>query len=220
MIRSRKRLIACLPRPFVAAGGGGGVAFDAVSEGIANGASSASWTHTPVGTPTGVAVLVGRFFDTDQITAITYGGNAMTLEEPSGDPDIGPWIYSLGNPPSGAQTVSITWAGSVFALACAITVTGGDTSNVISNTATATGTSTTPSVTCTSATGELVVDVVHASVSSTPTPGAGQTIRSDQEIGGGFQVFMSSEAGAASVTMSHTVSSNTWVQCAASFKAA
>lgn len=92
------------------------IEFDAASEGTA-GTGTISWTHTPVGTPKGVVVGVStRSTSLDEITAVTYGGVAMTLvdhaEDTAGE-QCRTAVYFLGTGiPTGAQTVSVTVSGS------------------------------------------------------------------------------------------------------------
>jgi hypothetical protein len=140
------------------------VAFDAVSSAsVANNAGTAlTWTHTPSGTPTAVAVAVQRYPNTFGAT-VTYGGVAMTLAASDGSLAgvINTEIWGLANPPSGAQTVSVgTGITGDYMEAGAITVTGSDTTTCFSNSISANGTSAAPSVSVTSASGELVVDIV------------------------------------------------------------
>jgi hypothetical protein len=76
---------------------------------------------------------------------------------------------------------------------------------------------TTPTINITSAVGDLVIDMVCSNVGSpqTFTEGGGQTNLVEQEVSGGnFKAASSSEAGAASVTMSWTLgTSDDWGIC-------
>ncbi len=102
--------------------------------------SSASWTHTPVGTPT--KVFVGVFYNaaTDIFTSVTYGGQAMTqvgtVQNNSTD-----WerLYYIDNPPAGAQTIQLTLSSSSSfisggASAYTGTASGLDSSNSVKRT--------------------------------------------------------------------------------------
>jgi len=132
-------------------------------------------------------------------------------------------IYGLANPASGAQTVTVTFSGATDSVCGSITVTGSDTATCFSNHASATGASGNPSVNCTSSSSELVMDnSVTAGAANNWTAGAGQTERWDAiPSGGNASGTGTTEAGAATVTMSETsVSGNPWAQTAASFKAA
>ncbi len=199
----------------------GTVAFDAASFAQSPSTSVLTWTHTPVGTPS-LAVVGVMLADTGAtVSTVTYGGQLMTLIRSDNWTSLAKtWLYRLASPPAGAQTVTVTLSAADDKVAGAITVTGSDTSTPISNHAGATGNSATPSVTVTSASGELVVDTVTLFEGGTWTPGAGQTERWDRQqtpvSGAG-----STEAGAASVTMSWTnTRADRWAISAASIKAA
>lgn len=93
------------------------IAHDALSENSATDSASftadASWTHTPVGTPKGVCVIITQpTSSADEVSGITYGGIALarsitqarTVTEQSRV-----YIYFLGSGiPTGAQTVAVT----------------------------------------------------------------------------------------------------------------
>lgn len=81
-----------------------------------------TFTHTPIGTPRWVLVFINMAEDaTDTITAVTYGGVALTriaingfARDTAGEPGA-TWAYFLGSGiPTGAQTVSVTHGGSAF----------------------------------------------------------------------------------------------------------
>lgn len=89
------------------------IALDVVtSKALTN--NSTTWTHTPVGTPRGVIVFCHEDEDlTDVITAVTYGGVAMSrlqFAAAAGDSlNSGEYAYFLGSGiPAGAQTVAVT----------------------------------------------------------------------------------------------------------------
>lgn len=105
------------------------VAFDASSEsGTFTSTDPMTWTHTPLGTPRGVTVIFTSIQETPTISAVTYGGQALTLvrrvDQTGGEPG---WtaIYFLGTGiPTGAQTVSIDHNGDgVQKRAACVTVT-------------------------------------------------------------------------------------------------
>jgi hypothetical protein len=198
----------------------GGVAFDQVSNGTPanNTAGPASWTHTPVGTPTAVAVLVDGFSLPVDPT-VTYGGTSLgtyTVKKFNGTDTV--YIYCLPNPPSGAQTVNVSWTGgNAYVTAFAITVTNSNTSSCFSNTAGASGTSNSISNTVTSATGQLVVDIADQDPGGTLTAGGGQSNTSTSNVSG-LHSSVSTAPGSASVTMTWaSTSSADWADAAASF---
>lgn len=202
------------------------VAYDSTSTATSAGAVSLSWTHTPSGTPSSVGVGVGFYNNgsaSDSITGITYGGSAMALEihvNLAGGNRPHASIWRLGSPASGAQTVSITCNATTRMTGGVVAVTGSDVSTIFSNHVTTTGTIGNISETCTSATGELVMDAIGTVTTGSVTVGSGQTQRwqnlSNSVLGAG-----STEPGAATVAMDWTVSGNMeYAGVAASFQAA
>ena len=87
------------------------VTFDQVTENVAA-ADPQNFTHTPIGTPRGVVVLIAHnTISTDIVNGVTYGGVAMsrirTDADTAGEPGR-TYLYFLGaSIPTGAQTVSI-----------------------------------------------------------------------------------------------------------------
>ena len=77
-----------------------------------------TWTHTPVGTPRAVVVVVNGYnLSTDEVTAVSYGGVALTEAVQSADADGGEpansQIWFLGSGiPTGPQTVSVDFASA------------------------------------------------------------------------------------------------------------
>lgn len=107
--------------------------FDASTQSAA-GTGTLSFTHTPVGTPRGVLVLIAQSpTNTDQVSGVTYGGVAMTevalspLQQTAGAEHAIAYGYFLGSGiPTGAQTVvvSVTGAESKRAVCYTVTATG------------------------------------------------------------------------------------------------
>lgn len=118
------------------------VALDASSSTGATGQTAdASWTHTPVGTPKGVIVLVsqvngGGSNPPDQVVGITYGGVALTrltttAVQKTGDGVRG-YAYFLGSSiPTGAQTVAVDVNSSGAYAAFAWTVTADTDTEIV-----------------------------------------------------------------------------------------
>ena len=123
--------------------------YDAQSN--ASGTGDLSWTHTPVDTPTGVAVIVLQLGSSShEVTSVTYGGVAMsqayTILGVMGATPVWKAVYFLGrNIPDGAQTIAVDTTAATLRQAGAISVTGG-TSSEIHNVASASGTGANPSV--------------------------------------------------------------------------
>lgn len=112
------------------------VAHDTASEshtGTTGSASEASfsWTHTPVGTPRGVLVLVFNLSSsTDTVSSVTYGGTALTAVTGGRAVDTAGEAgsckaYLLGaSVPTGAQSVVVNRTNNADVMyAVAITVT-------------------------------------------------------------------------------------------------
>jgi hypothetical protein len=145
-------------------------------------------------------------------SAVTYGGQAMTsldtiYQGGAAGCDVRVRLYYLISPPSGSNTVSISWAGARSGAAVAVGVTGVDVASPFGTQAKASGNGGTPTVNVTSESSQVVVDIMGTNNPVGPSPGAGQTLINsgvcDTGIGrnntfGG----MSYEAGATTVTMS------------------
>lgn len=199
----------------------GQVVFDAVTP-----STSASWTHTPVGVPTGVAVLAQIYSvpaGTQGAITATYGGVPMTLAvtENADSGTTQPVLFGLSNPPPGPQTVVVTYAGLGAIIAYSVSVTGGVTSgSPFSNTNAATGTNNSPAISVNGALGELAIDLsTSISTETLGSPGAAQTQRGNQSIG--FATAgISTQPGAASAsfTWALTGTSGQWNELAASFR--
>ncbi|TXH15356.1 MAG: hypothetical protein E6R03_07335 [Hyphomicrobiaceae bacterium] len=194
----------------VVAAGSSPVVFDAVSTASQVSATSISWTHTPSGTPTKVFACIGHFDNTDTITSVTYGGNAMTLVGSVANPSSEvASIYSLASPPSGAQTVTVNMSASALINARGISFTGGDASTAIRGTGTTnSGTSTAAQVTQASATDDLVLAFCVADDNTTTLTPAGTETQRGTNFSA-FTIFSAAtftDAGAASVSMDVTLS--------------
>jgi hypothetical protein len=209
-----------------------GVVFDAVSNPapiLSSGSSPLSWTHTPVGVPTAVAVLMGGFNSSIKPTAVTYGGVSMTLGTAFGPDQPFVIIAGLANPSSGAQTVSISGFTSCFLAAAAITVTGSDTTTCFRN-STGLGRQTDggsgSSVSVSSAVGDLVIDcVVGFSMGSAPSGSSGNSAAAHGYTvtwNGNLGFGVATSAGAATTTATWTNPDNgagqLWSGAIASFQ--
>lgn len=103
------------------------IAYDAATQSTP-GTGNLSWTHTPVGTPRGVLVLVAQLGSAvDRVSGVTYGGVAMTRVDTalldSGE-DVRAYAYFLGSSiPTGNQTVVVTVTDVGTKVATAITAT-------------------------------------------------------------------------------------------------
>lgn len=201
--------------------------FDAASTGSGNTVANFSWTHTPVGTPTTAVVGVVVRDDAASVVDVDYGGSLMTFVRTDVvDLVVRMQTYVLDNPPAGAKTVLVTLSTSAEATGIAVTVTGSATTGQPANHAGATGDSTAPTVTVTSATDRLVIGFIDSERSNTDAQivaAAGQTQRASVQDGTANRPRQeaTTEAGAASVVSSWTLTNATgWVAQAIDLSAA
>lgn len=125
------------------------IAFDAKSstEAVTSGASlTTTWTHTASGSNRIVLVTVSAFNNNESATqTVTYGGTAMTLLRQYFNSAYGQSVYALMNPPTGAQTISVTTAntfGSTMRYTyAASSYTGVDSWGTVTTTTTTSGSS-------------------------------------------------------------------------------
>lgn len=100
-------------------------AYDSAGPGaVTTTVANSSWTHTPVGTPSCVIVIVsiaaGTALPTARTRTATYGGVTMTslgeqYSNGTTGTSLGAWVqmWYLLSPPSGAQTVAVSCSGTV-----------------------------------------------------------------------------------------------------------
>jgi hypothetical protein len=148
------------------------------------------------------------------VSSATYGTSSFTsIGSASNGTVVRTEILRLMNPPAGTADINITLNGARRFVAGAILLTGVDQTDPIGTYNTATGTSTAPSVTVSSAANELVVDVLGNRYSTSASVGSGQTLRWTNVTTNGtdsrnIRGSSSTEAGASSVTMSWTLGSS------------
>jgi hypothetical protein len=139
-------------------------AFDAFSQPTA-GTGNLSWTHTPVGTPKGVYCLIVKNNAADQVSSVTYGGEAMTetadspLSGTGGGENGSINSFFLGSSiPTGAQTVAVTVSGAADGQAGCWSITASANTTVDDTATFQSGATTTPLATlATTASTETVV---------------------------------------------------------------
>lgn len=173
--------------------------------------TSASWSHTCSGENRLLLVFITCNAPSSSISC-TYAGVSMTLHDSTqttGGSQKRAVIFKLANPATGSNTVSISNITSGYRKGYSVSLTGVKQDTLVGTASKATGTSTTPSVNVSSATGERVYDIV-ASVgdgsSLSYTPGSGQTEVLDSNTLSYLAAAGSYEGGASTVTMSWTVS--------------
>jgi len=199
------------------------LAFDVASTAHAD-ASVLTWPHACTGS--NLVLVVGVSSWGRLPTSVTYNGVALTLIViQDTDPNYYASLWYLTAPVTGTHDVVVTLDGSNPVIGGATSWTGADQSVPIGASGDATGTSTAPSVAISSATGEIVLDVLcsHRLDALTASGGADQIERWNDSYNYFSSRIMlgagSSEAGAASVTMSWTLSvSVTWGIAAAAIK--
>jgi hypothetical protein len=230
------RFKCCLMQQMLLAmGGGGGGApnppvFDAASDARGNNSAgnpnTFTLSHTCSGSNRALILGIWHGFDGATPTA-TYNGVAMTLVGSINDAFSGVEVaqYKLSNPASGTHDIVITFVpnlgAEVSAGAVSFTNAHQTTANLTGTQATGSGTSSDPSVNVSSGVNEIVVDVIFwSSATQTVSAGAGQTQRWNHIVGSNGGAG-STEAGAATVTMSWTPTGalDAWVSADVSVKA-
>lgn len=182
-----------------------------------------SFTNSGDASATGVGVrFAWRSDGGAAVSTVTSGADSLTVQKSQGDGGNRTGaIYGKPGPSGlGSQLITIT-----FTLACinggaACTDTGGDTSTYVgAGTQGAFAGSGTPTLSCTSLAGEVVIDVVFDN-NNAPNPTTGANT---QDFGGAAagdtQIYGSRAPGAASVTMAWTDPTARWGQAAISRKA-
>ena len=92
------------------------VAYDAVGAGALVTTAAVTWSHTASGTERAVIVMTSRYGTAYTSVSATYGGVAMTqvvslLRFNNASTTNAMEVFILQNPPTGAQTVSVTYVG-------------------------------------------------------------------------------------------------------------
>jgi len=209
------------------------VTFDAASSSSAFPVGTTlTWSHTTTANADR-GMIVGtasQDFGSSSITVsgVTYAGDAMTA--PGAQTVVVAtqtfcrlWrLSSSTTPATGANDVVVTFTDTGPYTVCgAVTGYGVDTAAPVGTLATGTGSSTTPSIAVSGATGDLVVDVLAVHDDNAMTVGADQTERWNIRSAGNFSGAGSTEPGAASVTMSWTlVNTRSWGMQGIALKAA
>ncbi|NTW30838.1 MAG: tail fiber domain-containing protein, partial [Candidatus Moranbacteria bacterium] len=190
------------------------ITFDNVTEADSGGNNESylAFSHM-TGTGNNRILIVGVSIDGagSGVSSMTYAGDSLTkIAEQTSGGTVEAQLWYLVNPDSGSNTLAVTMINNSEAFSVgAMTFEGVNQSNPIGTYASAYGDSTAASVTVSSGTGQMVVDVVASDDGVSVSPGSGQTERWDNydsyTTGGG-----STENGASSVTMSWTVPNDNW----------
>lgn len=193
------------------------------------GGSSLSWSHTASGSDRYVRVSAGfTGFSSTTVSAITYGGNAMTLvanvTNTSGWGGAGGFCYIWGYvaPSTSSQTVSLTLsAGSNAGAAGSVSYTGVDQTTPSGDAVTGQGDSSfsAASVTVTDgATGDMVSDCITINAGGVSAL-TGLKTEAFKAQDSGYYGAAQDASGAASVTMDWSwTGNNSYAMAAAAIK--
>lgn len=217
------------------------VAFDAVgpSSAGATHAQSAtspmtlSWSHTCTGSNRLliVSVAVGPAASDANVSAltVTYNGVSMTsVGRVHSNAATAGFVemFRLIAPATGPNTVLVTCtfggADSMSLSAGSVSFTGVDQTTPIAHTNTATGSSATPSVAVTSASGNMTIDAVAngSAITSATAPSTNRWLRNTDTFSAAGNGAASTQSGTASNTHAYTVTSDWWGIIAADIAAA
>lgn len=165
---------------------------------------------------------------TENTTSVTWNTSENLTErdgQQNGDCRIELW--TLTAPSTGTHNVVVTTSASTDISVCCYSLNGVDQTTPLGTSVNAGGASTTPSVTVTSATGDLVFAFlgVNSASGAAVAVGAGQTEQATEELAGAnFNILeseISTEAGASSVVMNYTINNSwNWAEIGVSIKPA
>lgn len=183
------------------------VTFDAVTD-ASGSATSFSFSHTTANQPNRVAVACIATNDTGiTFSNVAYNAVAMTeLHCEINGNGVNICLYRLTAPATGANNFTGDLSGTGEFAAAILTFHGVDQTTPLDATSAqgSGGAALESTLVMSSATNDMVVDCIDVRSSTfTVTTGGGQTQRSNELEGANVQLITSTEAGAASVTMSH-----------------
>lgn len=193
-------------------------------------ASPLTWNfNNGAGTELALAISLSELVATPVITAVSYGGFAMSLVDSfaSGTPALGAdgdllACYHLTNPPTGTNlfSVSFTFTGTapnIGAIAGGISFTGTDPTTpfgtAIKAKETTLGTNTSGSAVVTGTTaGNLVMAIMNTGSGSiaVTAPSAKRWLLNQSTHTGGDNAAMSTQAAGGSITMAYTFTADIW----------
>lgn len=179
------------------------IAYNAASStSQAAGDSLLSVSHTAAGSDR--VVLIGVYVEGSTFTTCSYGAQTPTAVLTSADSSLR--VYRLIAPNTGAQTVTINYAGAASRSALGVlSYTGVDQTTPINDSDLAFNEASPISVTLSSAAGELVVDFAAITGAAAAADGSQTERISLDSFSSEFRCFGASEkAGGASVTMQWT----------------
>ena len=201
------------------------LAVDASSSAEATTPSSLTWAHTVSGTNRLLVVGIQYYFNVNTfISSVTYNGVACTAVPGATINNANYYVtlYYLIAPSTGANNIVVAYGGGApFETGCgAVSFTDAHQTTPIGTAVTATGSSTSPSVTVSSGSGEIVMDTLSIVHDGSLSVGAGQTSRWNDIGASGFTKYAgSTEPGAASVVMSWSnTNANAWALTAVNIR--
>lgn len=180
--------------------------------------SGDTWTHTVSGDNRIliVGVSINQSNQKESVSSITFNGRGLTsIGAAVRNNDLQTELWYLLAPETGTYNILVTLTRAARFVAGAISLNGVDQNTPLGTFAGTSGNGNTPSVTVSSEEGGLVVDMMGFATSSyTATAGAGQTqqwaeVTTNGTASNNVRGYSSTEAGAASVTMSWTISTGT-----------
>jgi hypothetical protein len=199
------------------------VAFDAVgpsSSGakLSPGAGPLTWSHTVSGTNTLLLVWIGCDDDATTVSAVTYGGVAMTKVGATihTNADASGWLmlYKLVGAAAGTATVSVTFSASSIIEAASMSFNGADQSTGIATPATPTTgfTATATMAVASNTNGNIIASAACAgsvfSSATAPSTSRFNVVSGAGSNGGGWLAGATSPATGSSVTTAWTISAS------------
>lgn len=199
------------------------IAFDAGSSGSTGWAGSVTVSHTVSGTDRILIAGCSHNSLSDKVSGVTYNGVSMTRIRADFLSNGSTCLYYLIAPATGTHDLVFTFASSDVAAVCVgASFTGVDQATPVSSDAGWTGSyATSPrSLTVTTTTGGVAVDIIGSGLSHTFSVGAGQTQVANLNNGGTVWAAMSYETDASDMGWTWPEASNPIGQSSASLRAA
>ncbi|MDD5474448.1 MAG: hypothetical protein PHU34_09935 [Candidatus Methanoperedens sp.] len=209
----------------------GNITLDNATYATTRSASSITWSHTVRSGLWKPLLVVGvdieKSSPTTSVTSITYAGVALTRADFSLSPEspqARAELWYLANPAAGTNNVVVTFStaiGSGGAVAGAVSFSGVDQTNPMSNTATGSGSGGTASTSITTVNANAwIIDTIVVTTANSPTAISPQVARWSTTvpsglIGGGGSTNITTNPG--TQTMKWTVNDK-WAQVAAEIK--
>lgn len=159
-----------------------------------------------------LVVMVGTENGGNTHDSVTFDSVGLTKQTDLNAQGRRTTIWTLVNPNVTTANIVVTLSGATDVGMIATSWQDVHQTTPVTASQTASGLSTTPSVTVASASGEVVLDVANnGDNGGDPTVGAGQTEIADVEVIGDFRFHASQQAGAApNVVMDWTIASTEW----------